>query len=210
MRRLEGKSVEEVVAQYAKEMGIDAKDVNYTVLEEKKGILGLGTKVVLELTSDKEVENFLKEYLDTYFKGLEMDVDVDVCKEDDIFRVDLNADNNAILIGRGGTTLQALNTVVRGAASSTFKKKIQVIVDINGYKEERYERLELTALGVAKTVQRSKQSALLDPMPADERKVIHQYLNNLEHIKTVSEGEGRDRAIRILYTPEKYPNKTEE
>ena len=207
MPRLEGKSVEEILNQYAKEKGISTEDVHYTVVEEKRGILGLGSHYVLDVTSDKEIEEFLHDYLDKYFKGLEMDVDVDVTKEDEIFHVDLNADNNAILIGRGGTTLQAINTVVRGAASSAFKKKVQVVVDINGYKEERYERLELTALGVAKTVQRSKQSALLDPMPADERKVIHQYLNNMEHIRTVSEGEGRDRAIRIIYTPEAHPAK---
>lgn len=205
MYRAEGKTIEEIVEEYAKEKGVSAEEVKYSIVEEKKGLLGLGNKVVADVYCDKDVEDFLREYLEHYFQGLEMDVYVKVEKEDDLYKIELNADNNAILIGRGGNTLQSLNVLVRGVASSQFKKRVPVMVDINGYKAERYQRLELTALGVAKTVQRSKQSALLDPMPADERKVIHQRLSGMEHIRTISEGEGRDRAVRILYDEEEHP-----
>ena len=56
---------------------------------------------------------------------------------------------------------------------------------------------------VAKTVQRTKTDAVLDPMPADERKAVHNYLSTMKYVRTVSEGEGNQRRLKICYAPEK-------
>ena len=208
--RVEGKTIEEIVAQYAKDRDVPEEDVVYEIVEEKKGILGLGAKVEADVYCSRDVVDFLLDYLDNYFKGLELEGDIEVSKEDELYRVELNADNNAMLIGRGGATLQAINTVVKGAASAVFHKRIQVLVDINGYKEDRYQKLEYMARREAKTVQRTKQSVLLEPMPADERKVIHQYLSHMRNIRTASEGEGQNRCVRILYDDGSEKAETEE
>ena len=119
----------------------------------------------------------------------------------------LNAENNAVIIGKNGQTLQALNTVVRGAVNSAFRKRFSIMIDINHYKEERYEKVKSIAGRIAKTVQRTKVDASLDPMPNDERKVIHQYLADWPYIKTESEGEGSRRHLKIMYDRTKTPNK---
>ena len=110
-----------------------------------------------------------------------------------------NAENNAILIGKNGKTLSAFNTILRGAVNSEFRKRIDVLVDVNNYKEDRYHRLASAAKRTAKQVQRSHVDASLDPMPNDERKVIHKTLNNWHNIRTESEGEGSDRHVVIKY-----------
>ena len=201
MARIEGKTLDDVLEQYSKENNISKDKLSYKVLEEKKGLLGLGSHVVVEISSSKDVEEFLEEYLKKFFKDMDMDISTDITYEeaDDIYKVNISADNNAIIIGKNGRTLQALNTVLKGAASNKFQRRVRVLLDINGYKEERYSRLEYTALQVAKSVQETKQSALLDPMSSDERRIVHQYLGTMDHIKTVSEGEGRNRRIRIVY-----------
>ena len=56
---------------------------------------------------------------------------------------------------------------------------------------------------IAKTVQRTKVEAILDPLPNDERKVIHQYLGEMKNIRTESVGEGRDRRLKIIYDEHK-------
>ena len=73
------------------------------------------------------------------------------------------------------------------------------MIDINGYKEEKYQKICALSMKVAKSVQQTKMDALLDPMPADERKVIHRYLSDMPNIMTKSEGEGDNRRLRIVY-----------
>ncbi|MGL5541526.1 MAG: R3H domain-containing nucleic acid-binding protein, partial [Erysipelotrichaceae bacterium] len=73
----------------------------------------------------------------------------------------------------------------------------------NGYKQDKYEKLCSMAVRAAKSVQRSKVDVLLDPMPNDERKAIHNYLTNMHQVRTVSEGEGNQRRIRIVYDANK-------
>ncbi|MDD6467439.1 MAG: KH domain-containing protein [Erysipelotrichaceae bacterium] len=198
-RRVEGKTLEDVLNSYAQEKGIEVADITYQVVEEKKGILGIGSKVVAEVYCNQDIAEFLENYLRTYFEGLHLDVEIEVEQNNDSFKVMLNAENNAILIGKNGQTLQALNTVVRSAVSSTFKKRVHVLIDINNYKQDRYAKVKMMAKRIAKTVQRTKVSAVLDPMPNDERKVVHQYLTDMEHIRTESEGEGKDRRLHIIY-----------
>ena len=75
--------------------------------------------------------------------------------------------------------------------------------DFADIKEERYEKICKMAVRVAKDVRRTKVDAVLDPMPADERKAIHNALAGMNDISTKSEGEGEGRRLHILYTPGK-------
>lgn len=199
MHKVEGKTLDDVLNNYAREKGVEVADITYHVLEEKKGVFGIGSKVIAEVYCNKDIAEFLENYLKTYFNGLHLDVEIDVEQLNDSFKIMLNAENNAILIGKNGQTLQALNTVVRSAVSSTFKKRVHVLIDINNYKQDRYAKVKMMAKRIAKTVQRTKVSAVLDPMPNDERKVVHQYLTGMDHIRTESEGEGKNRRLHIHY-----------
>ena len=203
MDKFVGKTKEEALLNAAKAKGCSVEDLTYVVTEEKAGIFGIGSKVEIEAYYDGDIEKFIVDYLKTYFEGINMEVDVKCQKEDYFFKVELNADNNAILIGKNGKTLQDINVVVKAAASSKFKKRVIVVSDINGYKEEKYQKECSMALRIAKTVQRTKVNASLDPMPNDERKAIHSFLVNMPKIRTVSEGEGKDRHIVIVYDANK-------
>lgn len=203
MKTYTGKNLEELLASIAEEKGVSVDDLTYTVIEEKTGFLGIGGKVVATAYCNEDIKGFLHDYMKQYFDGIEMEVEIEVTEKDGFYRVNINAENNAILIGKNGQTLQALNTVLKAAASAEFKKRIGVLIDINGYKEDKYHKVCSLALRVAKTVQRTKTDAILDPMPADERKAIHNYLTNVNHVSTVSEGEGNQRRLKIVYNPEK-------
>jgi spoIIIJ-associated protein len=159
--------------------------------------------VTIEVTGPEDVMSFVQDYLETYFRNIEVEVNVMVKQEAEGFSVMLDAENNAILIGKAGQTLQAINTVVRGAVNSHFKGKFNVLVDINNYKQDRYEKVKALADRVARSVLRSKTTATLDPLPNDERKVIHQYLSEMPHIKTESIGEGNQRRLKIVYDKNK-------
>lgn len=200
-----GKTLDDLLAAAAKEKNCEVADLHYEIKEEKAGFLGLGKEVTAEVYCDQDILEFMKEYLQTYFDGIEMESYTEIDRDKDgYYHVNLDTQNNAILIGRNGQTLQALNTILRAAVSSEFKKRVGVLVDINGYKEEKYQKVCALARRVAKSVQRTKTDATLDPMPADERKAIHSYLSSMPNVSTQSEGEGNQRRLKILYTPDKH------
>jgi spoIIIJ-associated protein len=203
MKKYTAKNLEELLDKVAKEKGVRVDELTYYVLEEKQGFLGFGAQVTAEVYCLNDVSDFLKTYLETFFKNIQQSIEVNVERQHETFRVMINAENNAILIGRGGQTLQAINTVVRGAVNSYFKRRFQVLVDINNYKNDRYDKVKAMATRIARTVQRTKISAVLDPMPNDERKVIHQMLSEMKNIRTESEGDGSHRRLRILFDKNK-------
>lgn len=210
MRKYEGKSLEEAIAKAAVENKCEVEDVTYFVTEEKAGMFGLGTKVTIEAYVLADVQKFIEDYLKQFFDGLEIDIEITVGLEDNTYKINLNSDNNAILIGKNGTTLKAINNVVRAATNANFKKRFYMLVDINNYKIERYEKLKSIAKREASKVRKTKIDVLLDPMPNDERKVIHQVLTDFDNIRTISEGEGYKRRLRIVYSESKEKDTSDE
>lgn len=198
-----GKNLDDLLKSVAAEKGVAVEELTYTVKEEKAGFLGIGGKVEAEVYCSKDIEAFLKAYLERFFENIEMQAEVTVENDDGFYRIQINAENNALLIGKNGTALQSLNTIVKAAASSEFRKRVGVLIDINGYKQEKYHKVCALAMRVAKDVRRTKTDAILDPMPADERKAIHNHLADMDCITTESEGEGNHRRLKIMYTPDK-------
>lgn len=203
MKRYSGKNLEDALGNAAKDKGVLTSELTYTVIEEKKGILGFGAETTIEAYALTDVALFIKKYLEKFFSNFDKEAEITVDRQSEIFKVHINASNNAILIGKAGQTLQSLVSVVRSATSSQFKRKFVINVDINNYKVDRYEKVRLMAARIAKQVQRTRVTATLDPMPNDERKVIHQELQQVKNIKTESEGDGTKRRLKIMFDKNK-------
>ena len=203
MKNYTAKSLEELLINAANDKNVTVEELTYFVTAEKKGLFGFGALVEADVYCLNDVKEFIFDYLGNFFTGIQLDIEIEISLEKEAFKVMLNAENNAILIGKSGQTLQSINNVVRSAANATFKKRFTILVDINNYKETRYEKVVILAKRIAKTVQRTKISASLDPMPNDERKVIHQALTTIPNISTKSEGEGPNRHLTIVYTKDK-------
>ena len=155
----------------------------------------------LKFTVIKTSKLSIVEYIQTYFDNAKLDGTVELENDKGFYRITVNTSNNAILIGKGGKSLQSFNRLVKAAVSAEFKKRIGLLIDVNGYKEDRYEKICKMAVRVAKDVRRTKVDATLDPMPADERKAIHNALAKMADISTKSEGEGEGRSFKnTLYT----------
>jgi spoIIIJ-associated protein len=203
IKRYSGKNLDDALAHAAKEKGVQVSELTYYVVEEKKGILGFGAEVTLEAYALNDVSLFIKTYLENFFSHFDKEAEIGVDRQGEVFKILINASNNAILIGKAGQTLQSLVSVVRSATSSEFKRRFVINVDINNYKVDRYEKVRLMAARIAKQVQRTRITATLDPMPNDERKVIHQELQKVRNIKTESEGEGPKRRLKIMFDKQK-------
>ena len=202
-KRYAEKTLEEALKSAASDKGVSVEDLHYNVLEEKSGFLGVGKSVEIEAYCEKDVEDFIVSYIQQYFDNAQLDGSVEIINDNGFYKITVNTSNNAILIGKAGKSLQAFNRLVKAAVSAAFKKRVGLLIDVNGYKEDRYEKITKMAVRVAKDVRRTKIDATLDPMPADERKAIHNALANMADISTQSTGEGASRRLQILYTPGK-------
>ncbi len=197
-------SLEELLENASLELGCSKDEIKYVISSQTED------EIVADVYTNDDVKEFLFDYLGDYFTGIELDLECAIEEKNNSFIVNLNAENNAVLIGKMGKTLAAFNTVVRAAVNANFKSRIDVLIDVNHYKDDRYAKLRSMAKRIAKQVQRSHVDVELDPMPNDERKMIHKVLNDWHNIKTESEGEGSSRHLCIKYVADPQSEETTE
>jgi len=216
MKEYTAKTLEDAIAQAASANKCKSEEITYVLKSEEKHFLGIGNTVTIEAYGKQDVKDFIFDYLGSYFTDLNQAVSIEIItEEEDTYKVILDAENNALIIGKNGQTLRAISNVLRSAVNNEFKsselhKRLKVQVDVNNYKESRYRKVEAMAKRIAREVSKSHVEASLDPMPSDERRIIHQALNNYKNISTTSQGEGSNRHIVIKYVENEEEVKEEE
>ncbi|MCQ2798464.1 MAG: KH domain-containing protein [Bacilli bacterium] len=197
MKQYTCKTLEECLAQASSDLGVSESQIVYKLIEEKKGLFT--KKTIIEVYDSEDAAEFAQEYLKTAIGGMGIEITTSATVQDEIIKVTIDSERNPVLIGKAGKTLQALNELVRLAVSNKYHHRYRILLDVGGYKEDKYSRITYIAKKAAKDVVRSKVDIKLDPMTPDERRVVHNALNGMAHIKTESYGEGADRAITIKY-----------
>ena len=102
------------------------------------------------------------------------------------------------LIGRNGETLAALQYVGRLMASQQLRRRVDFVLDVDGYRQKREEGVLRMAERMAAKVVAQKRPITLEAMPPAERRIIHMALRNHEQVYTKSVGTGDDRRVRLL------------
>lgn len=110
----------------------------------------------------------------------------------------IHGDDLGVLIGHRGKTLAALQYVSRLIASRDLQQRAEFIVDVEGYKARRQEALERMAHRMAKEALRRRRTVEMEPMPPNERRIIHMALRDHPSVETVSKGEGNRRRVTIV------------
>jgi len=140
-----------------------------------------------------------KKYLETILQAMnvEYQLEVRVLNNEQEIYYNIHTNENPLLIGVKGKTLDALQTLVRNLLQTYTKDMLVVNVDVGNYRENRKHQLEVLATKTAKEVAKTKVPVKLKPMSSYERRVIHNKLTEWRDVYTESEGEGNDRAIII-------------
>lgn len=103
----------------------------------------------------------------------------------------------AILIGRHGKTLDALQALVAAITTRTLGFRYPVVVDVEGYRHRRRQKVEDIAKRAADRASRQKTAVRLRPMTAYERRIVHVALRDDRRIRTESEGEDPYRCVVV-------------
>ena len=197
MNTYEAKTEEEALNRACQDLGITPEEFHYEVVEVHKGLFS--KKVVITGWCESMVEEYVGQFVERTLSSLGFETQTTVFKQDDRIYCNVETSNNSVVIGKNGVILRALNFITKSAVNTQFKERIEISVDINGYKEQRYQKVAAMAKRFGKKVQHSKINMKLDPLPADERKVIHQVIAEMPHLATQSHGEGKNRYLEIYY-----------
>lgn len=191
-----GKDLNEALDKAADAENVDIEYLQYRIIRQTD------EEVEIEAYFVADVIDYVKSYLNTVLTNMNLKVELSAKYEGEVINVNIKTDHDAVLIGRGGRTLQSLNELVRVAIHNRYGKHYKILLDIGEYKEEKYEKLIQMARKYAKEVQQTKGKITLKPMPSDERRIIHGALTNYHNIKTESVGQGKDRRLTIYYVEE--------
>lgn len=197
MKQYTAKTIDEAVASASADLGVEPDKLIYNVVEEKKGLFH--KQATIEVATIDDAAEYAQEYLKQAIGGMGIEITTSAKIEEEIIHITINSERNPVLIGKGGRTLQALNELDRLAVSNKFRKRYRILLDVGGYKEDKYSHIAYLAKKNAKEVLHTKIDIQLSPMTPDERRVVHNTLNGWEHIKTESTGEGKERAVTIKY-----------
>jgi spoIIIJ-associated protein len=209
------KTVEEAIERGLQQLGLTRDQVETAVLNKgKSGFLGIGAEEAVvrltPLTSPSQESNLpaaAKEALEEILKRMKLKAHVELRSdveqdeaESDIPPIALEVDGEdlGILIGRRGETLVALQYIMRLIVAHQQKARVPLTVDVEGYKQRRYGSLRELALRLAQKAVSTRQSMTLEPMPADERRIVHLALSVNPDVVTQSVGEGELRKVVIM------------
>ncbi len=197
------KTIDEAVSLALAELNAQEDEVTINVLEEpSKGFLGLiGTRPAkVEVIADKKADYVLSKLIKDLLEamGMEGDAEIEVHKNE--LRVDLvnlESRDESILIGKRGSTLDAIQYYLTLVLNKYVKGYKKVILNISDYRARREETLRELANKLANSVVRNQKPIRLEPMNPYERKIIHSELQNDDRVKTFSEGEEPNRRLVI-------------
>lgn len=195
-----GQTVDEAVQTALEQLETTKDQIDVEVIDEgKKGLLGVFgskravVKAVKLIDPIEEAEHFIGRVTEK----MDVPVKIDTSVDENHITFTLNGDKIALLIGKRGQTLNALQYLVQLVMNKSGSEFYSVMLDAEGYRSRRKETLESLALKMADKAQHIQDKVALEPMPAFERKIIHTALQEENTVQTYSAGNDPHRHIVI-------------
>ena len=221
-----GKSPEEAIAKGLTQLGLDSDDVIIEVLSNAGGearvrltpfptgpTQSASGKATAGTRAAEDPAAVGQDVLDHLLHGMGLRTTIEVGKgtlsEDELtdesgepaeppIILNITGNDLTLLIGRKGETLTALQMMTRLITSHKVGRNVSIVVDVEHYKARREESLRNLALRLAEQVQLKGRTVALEPMPPNERRIIHIALRDHEGVSTESVGIGDSRKVTII------------
>lgn len=140
----------------------------------------------------------VRELIEGVLDELDLEGEVEIQEDDDqIEATVVGADDYGLLIGKRGQTIDALQLLCFQAAFRGSRDRKRVIIDAAGYRDRRREVLSARADRAAERALSKGQIVEMDPMSAQERRVVHEHLKERSGVETYSEGDEPDRRVVV-------------
>jgi spoIIIJ-associated protein len=221
---VQGRTTDEAIRIALQQLGVTRDEVEIEILVEGRlGVFGVGSqeaRVRVTVLSDEDYEEeeeysgqpgvvaadeHSEEARDTLERMLDLldfpnVVTVRGTQEDrgrTTIHLDVAGDDVGLLIGRRGETLSSLQFLLNACLGKHLPRDTRVIVDVEHYRDRREDALRSIALRAADQAVRERRAITLQPMPPNERRIIHLTLQSHRYVSTESTGEAEERRVVI-------------
>lgn len=149
------------------------------------------------IATDKDA-NFLLERLQAFIEAADLDVRAEVREISGKYvNIGLDGKDSSFLVGKHGEVINALQYLINIVSNQHLKNGVRASLDCNDYRRRREEALTKLATNIAVEVRNRGEEAVLDALPAFERRVVHKALQEFDGVTTYSEGEEPNRRVVI-------------
>lgn len=218
VHEFEGRTEKEAIANAIEAMGLDEDEIDVEVVKTRSGLFGGGKVTIRVHVGEEEPDEALEphteqeseaaEFVSELLRHMGIEADLRIAtREDERVVLEMVSDDAGILIGRHGATLEAMQLLTNIACGRRHEDGPRVILDTEDYRYRREQSLTRMAMRVARDVQRSGRSQLLEPMNPFERRLVHTTISGLDDVSTESEGDGPYKQVRVSYTGSAYQHR---
>jgi spoIIIJ-associated protein len=196
--KFEGKTKEEAEAKLVEKTNSKIEDF-YFQYDEQEAKLFKSKKIDIIAIKKSEVVFFVKNFINELSAKMNIDIKSEVNEKDETISVLLISDNNPVLIGKDGRTLNSIQTIVKQTILASTGFMVKINVDVSNYKAKKMKNLEYDIKRIVKEVIRTKMEVVLDPMNSYERRYVHNIVSQHPELQSLSSGDGKERRITISY-----------
>lgn len=159
-------------------------------------------KVAVDRSSDdkpdiEEQAQVAREFAEGLLKAFGLDGQVETRVEEDVLYIEITGEQTEALVGRKGAVVQAVHELTRTVIQRKTFGAPRIRLDIAGYAARRREALKIYAGRLAENVKAEGREAMLEPMNAADRKVVHDAIAEIEGVRSFSEGEEPNRSVVV-------------
>ena len=130
---------------------------------------------------------------------MNIEINMEVREDEEIFSVTMVSDKNPILIGKEGKNLNSIQYLLRQALLNQTGFNIKVNLDASNYRAKKIKNFEYQIKNIVREVQKTKIDTKLDPMNSYQRRIVHALLSDFSNVTTESVGEEPNRCVVIKY-----------
>lgn len=204
----EAKSVDQAIEEACRVLGCLPEDLEIEILEHgSSGLFGIGAKkakIKVRIKPEKilsERANRAVMFLKELFLSGELKIEPQAQLEKDYVKINLEGKDAALFTANGGTALEALEFLTNKIVARRLGVGAKIVVDVNGFRENRERRLIKMAREAADKAKRTRKPVSLPPMNAKERRIVHLALKDRRDVHTRSAGEGERRHVVVYPGP---------
>lgn len=207
---VEGRNVDEALQAACDKLNTTPNQVEHEIVESGKssGMLGFlkGRTVKVRVWQKTAAQRMIAEIVQGLFQQMGVSVETRVSQAEDAYEVEIETeDSDGLLIGRGGETLKALQHLISRMVGHK-DETLRVRVDVAGYRKRRHEQLRRKARDLAERALSNNRDALTEPLPADERRIVHLELTDDTRVETRAIGTGQVKRVAISATGKRSGN----
>ncbi len=143
------------------------------------------------------MEQTAKELIQQLFDILDIHTPFSIAQVDDALEIELTGEENGMLIGYHGETLEALQILIGLMLAKKTGEYMPVSLEVGEYKKNRIEHLKEIIANMKEDVLTQHRPLALPRLKSWERRFVHTYLKDDSEVGTQSEGAGKDRTLTI-------------